>query len=273
MKRITVIGSSGFIGSAVRNKFQLEGYDVYAPARHDLDFSLNLGIIIYCAGYGDCNRPNDVLDANINYLRDILDRANFEKLIYLSSTRVYMGSNSANESSDLVLEINDNRKLFNLTKLVAEDLCLNSNKNTIVVRPSNVYGLALNSSLFLPSIIKDAINKNVVNMYVDKTYSKDYVSVLDVVDIIFRLSMTNNEFEVYNIASGENVTAEDIASILVSNTGCKVIWHDNNVTDVFPVTSISRLKYEFNYKPSCVLSDLKMMILDYKREIGRDYCI
>ncbi|MFN7073919.1 NAD-dependent epimerase/dehydratase family protein, partial [Proteus mirabilis] len=83
-------------------------------------------------------------------------------------------------------------KLFNVTKLVAEYLCVKSKKNVIIVRPSNVYGLALNSSLFLPQIIKNAINNHKVDMYVNCDYEKDYVSVNDVVTVMYKLSETIN---------------------------------------------------------------------------------
>ncbi|MCC9213027.1 hypothetical protein LOK03_08040 [Escherichia coli] len=65
-----------------------------------------------------------------------------------------MNENCAKENADLLICHNDNRKLFNLMKLAAEEICRLSKRNVIIVRPSNVYGLALNSKLFLPQIIK-----------------------------------------------------------------------------------------------------------------------
>ncbi|WP_337242221.1 NAD-dependent epimerase/dehydratase family protein, partial [Proteus faecis] len=77
------------------------------------------------------------------------------------------------------IHTSDNRRLFNITKLAAEEICLKSNKNITIIRPSNVYGTAINSSLFLPSIVRDAIQKKEINMFVSPEYSKDYISVND----------------------------------------------------------------------------------------------
>ncbi|MCV5223230.1 NAD-dependent epimerase/dehydratase family protein, partial [Escherichia coli] len=96
------------------------------------------------------------------------------------------------ETDDLLVTAGDNRKLFNLTKLVAEELCIKSERDVTVVRPSNVYGLALNSTLFLPSIIRHAINNGEINMFVAPEYAKDYVSVNDVAKACVLLAEKQN---------------------------------------------------------------------------------
>lgn len=210
------------------------------------------------------------MDANVNKLKVILTQANFQKLVYISSTRVYLNSRDSAENSDLKICHNDGRKLFNLTKLVAEELCLRSKKNVVVVRPSNVYGLALNSPLFLPQIIKNAINNNHVDMYVSSDYEKDYVSVDDVVAVMYKLAESiTSPGDIYNIASGYNVSAKSIADILISETGCNIQWHKNDTCETFPVITMQKTNSIVPHHYKNVLNDLVDMIKEFKKSQGR----
>ncbi|CAH1597037.1 dTDP-glucose 4,6-dehydratase [Vibrio owensii] len=264
----TVVGGSGFIGKEMVNLLTQQGFDCWVPQKNDESiYTRELGTVIYAAGFGDCkNDPFNVFEANSLLLKNILEKSKFETMIYISSTRVYMNSDDSSVDSNVIIGNEDSRRLFNLTKLVAEELCLLSDRNCIIVRPSNVYGLALNSPLFLPSIIKDAINKGMVNMYVEPSYSKDYISVDDVVRSILNISLLReNNHKVINIASGYNVTAKTISDILVKETSCKVVWHKEKITsENFPITDVSCTKKIIEFNPRSIVEDLVSMINEYK---------
>ncbi|MDC5973695.1 SDR family oxidoreductase [Proteus vulgaris] len=271
MSLYTIFGGKGFIGSEfVKQLIELK-HEVFIPEKNDSTiFSKNLGIVIYAAGYGDCKSdPYNVLEANTVLLSRLLNYAQFKKIIYLSSTRLYMNQDMSFENNDISVFNDDNRRLFNLTKLTSEELCLKSNKDCLIIRPSNVYGLALNSSLFLPTIIKGAIENGFIDMYVSKNYKKDYVSVYDLVSYTIKLIKLNLSHKVINIASGINTSALEIASILENETSCTVNWHPvkPNVEN-FPITDISTIKSILNYTPSYVLDDLASMIQNYKLHLG-----
>lgn len=274
MTKYTVLGGSGFVGSEVVSKLRTLGHEVFAPERGDIGiYNQDLGIVVYCSGYGDCeNSPFDVFYANSELLAKILTTAKFEKLLYISSTRVYMNNKSSLEKADVNVVFSDSRRLFNLTKLLSEELCLNSKRDTVIIRPSNIYGLALNSPLFLPSITRNAINHGEINMYVDKEYAKDYVLVSDVADACIALSLKDDaKNQIYNVASGVNVTAEDIAEILKAKTGCNVIWHQQNKNkEIFPITDITKLRNALpDYQPSSVLKDLSNLIDRFSIEMRK----
>lgn len=266
----TVIGGEGFIGNTIVRSLDKDGEHVWVPKKNDETlFDVDLGTVIYCAGHGDCsNNPFKVLESNTLLLSKILQSASFDRLIYLSSTRVYMDQEGSNEDSFLTISSQDSRRLFNLTKLVSEELLLKSHRDIVIVRPSNVYGLALNSPLFLPSIIKHAINNGKVDMYVSPDYAKDYVSVDDVAELTILLSRDHSvKGGIFNIASGKNVTAKDIASVLEQETGCEIIWNQSAITEVFPVTNISKITNKLNFKPRHVLDDMVSMIAAYKSSL------
>ena len=267
MKSYTIFGGTGFIGSHFVKFLKKMGHSVWIPEKNDSSiFNKKLGIVIYAAGYGNCtDNPYNVLQANTSLLSHILDKGQFDKLIYLSSTRIYMNQSISTEDSSVLINFEDNRKLFNLTKLISEELCIKSNRDCMIIRPSNVYGLSLNSPLFLPSIIRDAVKNKVVNMYVSPNYRKDYISVDDLVNATIKLSELNTPPKIINVASGKNISAEEIAKILKEKTDCNILWNKPlSNYEVFPPINIDKLRRKIQFNPRNVLSDLDKMILEYK---------
>ncbi len=97
LSTFTVLGATGYIGSRLVAHLQAQGHTVWAPARGDAEvFTRPLGHVMYCVGLtADFRtRPFDTVDAHVGLLAEVLRRAQFESLLYLSSTRVYMGAAS-----------------------------------------------------------------------------------------------------------------------------------------------------------------------------------
>jgi nucleoside-diphosphate-sugar epimerase len=271
MSLYTVIGGHGFIGNEIVNKLLQLGHEVFVPKRDDPKLHNEpLGTVIYCAGHGDCQgNPIKVFNSNTKLVADLIQHASFTRFVYISSTRLYMGQETADEQQNLSIITTDNRRLFNLTKLVSEELCLLSNDDVIIVRPSNVYGVAINSPLFLPAITRNAINNGVVDMYVTPQYNKDYVAVSDVANAVCLLAEKSKlKNKIFNIASGINTSASEIANVLAQETGCDINWHKGTTDEVFPITSITAIKEEINFTPLNVLDDLKKMVADFKQTIA-----
>lgn len=266
--KITVFGAGGFIGSHMATYAEKLGYNVFKPDWRNGVPEQHLGTVIYCNGVGDCQRPIDVMYSHVGLLSEIVKKGNFDRLVYLSSTRVYMNSQATNENSNLTITWQDRRKLFNIAKLAGEDVCRSINKDVIILRPSNVYGLALNSPLFLPSIVRDAILNKEVNFAVDKDYSKDYVSIDDLVSVCFEL-LALNLSGTYNVASGVNVSANVISELLVERTNCKVNWHENKNQEVFHKIDIGKVSELIDFTPKSLIEQLSLMIEDFRVQLRR----
>ena len=267
IKKLTVFGGGGFIGSNIMNKASAYGYNVSKGNWKNLSFNEDLGDIIFCLGVGDCSRPSDVLNSHLFILSEIVSKARFNRLTYVSSSRVYLNSNCSSEDTSCTITNSDNRRLFNLVKLAAESYLEASGVNYRIVRPSNVYGNALKSPLFLPSLVRDSILKGEVNMYVPPNYSKDYVFVDDVADLILNITKKSQDV-IYNIASGENICASSIAKILEDRTGCNIIWNDSACSDVFPLTDITKITNEFQFKPQLLENSLEKMIECFRLKLS-----
>jgi nucleoside-diphosphate-sugar epimerase len=266
MKKMTVYGAGGFIGSKVCQLASHYGFKAVRGDWQGIKKGDNLGDVVFASGVGDIAKPNDMLDSHLKLLREIVQKTNFNKITYISSTRVYLGANSGSESSPVSVLPTDARAYFNLLKLTAEKYLQLSGVNHAVIRPSNVYGLALNSPLFLPSIVRDSILKGEVNMHVDPDYSKDYVFVDDVAHAI--LQATKSSFNgIANVASGENISAKEIADALKKYTGCKINWHQNECDDHYPVIDVSILKNDFSIEPRTLDLSLREMILKMKESL------
>lgn len=274
MALYTIFGGRGFIGSEIVSQLNALGHTSFVPSRNDHSiFKRDLGVVIYCAGNGDCkNTPFSVLDANVSLLANILKHSTFTRLIYISSTRVYMNQQHASEHDNLTVCSNDNRRLFNLTKLVGEEICLKSGREVCILRPSNVYGVALGSPLFLPTITRNAIENGNVNMYVSPDYAKDYVSVTDVANCCIMLSTDERAMnKTINIAAGYNITAQQLADTLQKNIKCEIIWHGcDSLSEKFPQTDISSLQRLLpRFNPKNVIDDMNLMIIDFKEKLKK----
>ncbi len=262
--KITIFGSTGFIGQNMSEYAEKNGYEVNKPDWRKGVPKGKLGTLIYCNGVGDCSRPFDVLYSHVDLLSDLVKHAEFDKLVYISSTRLYMNAIDTSENSNLNICSDDKRKLFNLAKLTGEEISLSSNKNVLILRPSNVYGLAVNSPLFLPSLVRDAIRKNEINLYVSKDYSKDYLLVTDLVEYCFKL-IEKQCTGIYNIASGENVSCDTITKMIVKYTATNVVWHPNNTNEKFAPVDISKVSDVINeYSPKKLMNELEQMIINFK---------
>src|SRR5579884_2277402 len=100
----TVIGAQGFIGSHLVSYLGEIGAAVFAPRKGDpAILSEPLGHVFYCAGLTADFRqkPFETIRAHVAYLLDVLQRAHYESLLYLSSTRVYPGATAGREDETL----------------------------------------------------------------------------------------------------------------------------------------------------------------------------
>jgi len=258
--KFTVLGSSGFIGKHLVAHLLASGHEVFGPIRNDpAVFEKPLDHVIYCVGLtADFRqRPFDTVRAHVCYLADLLEKANFESFLFLSSTRVYAGAASGDEHASLIAG-----DLYNLSKLTAESLCFASGRNAVrVARLSNVVGAAdIGSDNFLFALAREALAGRIV-LRVDPASAKDYIHVGDVVQMLPKIAAAGKA-PIYNLASGRQVSHGEWVSKLANLTGCQVDTVADAPLVTFPEVVVTRLREDFGFMPRSVF-DVLPCLLDF----------
>ena len=266
---ITVLGSSGFIGQRLNARLEELKVERYTPARNETVLGRKLGHVIYCIGLtADFrSRPFDTVEAHVCKLLEVLREADFDSLLYLSSTRLYALEGLAAEEDALRIAPLDPSDLYNISKAMGESITLNCGRNTRVARISNVYGGDFASDNFLATLIRESVTRKKLVLQTSSASAKDYVAVDDVVTALVNIASSGRE-RIYNVAGGINVSNNELVASLSNLTGCVVEFSPGAPTLTFPQISIERMQAEFKYTPSQVLNDMAHLVNLYKDNEG-----
>jgi nucleoside-diphosphate-sugar epimerase len=262
MTMFTILGASGTIGRRLVSRLAAAGHEVYAPTRGDPGIHARpLGHAIYAIGMtADFRtRPLETVEAHVCVLRELIARAEFESLTYLSSTRVYGGlpaDSRVDEDSALLVNPNAASDLYDLSKLMGESLCLHAGRGTIrAVRLSNVIGADdPDSQNFLPSLIREA-RTGTVTLRTAPDSAKDYVHIEDVLALLPEIA-TEGRHRLYNLASGRKISHREWTYWLAAKTGCRIEVMPNAPRVEFPAIDIGRVRQEFRFAPRDVLKSV-----------------
>ena len=250
---ITVLGAGGWIGAALVASLQAAGRPVLSIERSNLREwlagSSPQGPLIYAIGLtADFrSRPHATAEAHVGLLSAVLQRPGVERLLYLSSTRVYGRSATTAEATPLPCLSSDPSDLYNLSKLLGEALVLqNSQPSFKVVRLSNVVGPQQPAGTFVGALLEDGRQNGAVTIQQPAETQKDYVALEDVVRLLPLIAEHGAE-RLYNLGSGRNTSHSQVAAWL-DQQGVRVTFAAANAAHPglsFPPLSITRLAAEF----------------------------
>ncbi len=249
----TVLGARGLVGSHLAYTLQQQGEETWCPDRSEQDqlFKRPLGTVYYCAGLTAdfAQRPYDAVEAHVSLLSSILKYAEFERLVYLSSTRLYdsLGAINATEDVTLNFSVADPRHLYDLSKALGENLCLRySEGRGKVARLSCVLGKSLDDG-FLPGLLKQCLGNEGVKVNSSPHFVRDYIGLDDVVALLINVGQRGTQ-DIYNVASGLNIENSQVFSVIEQITGCQ-LQTTSVATCAAPLINIQRIKEEFGFSP------------------------
>lgn len=245
MSAYTVIGAGGFIGSRLVEALRGRGAEVHAPARGDPElFGRDLGRVFYCAGLtGDFMvRPFDTVEAHVGLLSHVLSDARFERLIYLSSTRLYdsLGARGGCEDDVLEFDVAAPRNVYDLSKALGENLCLaRSGGRAAVARLSNVFDWSDAAGGFLSDLLKRARRERAITLASSPQAGRDYIHADDVIAGLLAMDARNAQ-GIVNIARGEAISNAEIAQVFAAH-GWTLELTGGDAPPHGPVCDVSRL--------------------------------
>jgi nucleoside-diphosphate-sugar epimerase len=214
----TILGAAGFVGRRLRSRLEADGWEVFAPAKHDPElFRRDLGTVFYCAGLtADYDsRPFDTVEAHASLVSELARAAGFEKLVYLSSTRLYDGQAKAEVAEDepLILDPADPRRLYDLSKALGENIALTrTGGRGSAARLANVYDWNDDAPGFLSDWLLRARRDRQITLQSSPHIRRDYIHLDDVVAALIAMAAAEAP-GIVNVASGELVSNGEIAAV------------------------------------------------------------
>jgi nucleoside-diphosphate-sugar epimerase len=257
---ITVLGASGFIGSHLVEYLRRSGLEFQAVTRGATLPAGALGHVIYCIGVtADFRqRPYDAVDAHVCTLLDFVRNASFDSLLYLSSTRMYVGrSGVAHEDDDVSVNPLRFDDLYGISKVMGESIVLALGAKGRVARPSNVYGRN-QAATFLTFILDEARQGSIV-FRSPADAVRDYVDADDAAEVLVKIAMSGKE-RIYNLASGVSISNGELANAIARHSGCRVTFAPGAAPAVFPRIDNERIRSEFGFTTKPVIDAIPSLL-------------
>lgn len=265
--KYTVIGGQGFIGSRVSQTLRQRGHTVEVPHRTMPLAGLDLGQVVWCAGLTSDfrTRPLETMEAHVCALVRLLSEAHFDKLIYLSSARVYRDSTHGAESTGVTVNSAVADDFYNISKLAGEAVTLHSKQGRgCVLRLSNVFGAGGHANDFIHAVSSEARDTGQVHFQGARNVARDFIPIEDASELIATIAESGLR-PIYNVASGTQVSNQDVADLL-RHAGIASSFSDEAAS--FPHLNVEPLKEDFGYAPDRIKEKLGAFL--YELLAGRE---
>jgi len=247
--KIYIAGHNGMVGSAIKRKLELEGYNnIITRTSSELNlinqssvsnfFELeNPEYVFLCAAKVGGILANNDYKANFIY-ENIMIQSNIihssylynvKKLLFLGSSCIYPKNAPQPLKEDYLLTglLETTNDAYAIAKISGIKMCeayrKQYNCNFISVMPTNLYGKGdsynLNTSHVLPALIRKIheakINKSpYVEVWGDGKPKREILNVDDLADGCYFLMNNYNDSEIINIGCGEDITITELVHII-----------------------------------------------------------
>ena len=227
--KIAVAGSDGFVGKAVCGQLEqaghevvridlAQGFDLSEPEAADkvpqVECFIHLANLVYVPG----SYENPALYYRVNYMTTLnaleVCRRHKARMVYISSY-VY--------GPPKYLPVDEKHPMhpFNpyaQTKVICEKLCEGYHRDfgvkVSVIRPFNLYGVGQKGKLLIPEIIGQLKEGKTEIQLKAASPRRDYINVVDVARAVCMCAESSEEYEAYNVCSGQSVSVREITETI-----------------------------------------------------------
>jgi len=291
IKKVLVIGGSGFIGSNIVKrclKLNWKVYSTYYKKKLEnnrvnsffLDlskpkipkkFNIYYDHVFFSAGDIDHEDYNSkkILNEHFYSVLELTNKLKTKNFYYFSTADEYK---TTKQKLDEVKSKIFLKTYYALAKHLASQYLLTLHKksifNVIIFRVFIVYGPGQNTYRLIPNIISNLLKKERFKI-LNSNLKKDFLFIDDFIDAIF-LSIKNKKLfgKIVNVGSGKSVSlnylGKKIQSIIKQG---KVIFKNTKKTkSLSQFSSINLIKKNTNWKPKVTLDEgLMKTINDFKK--------
>ncbi|CCQ53630.1 NAD-dependent epimerase/dehydratase family protein [Crocosphaera watsonii] len=235
IKRVIIMGHSGFIGSNLSKFFNnhVRGVEVIGRSLPDFDLTQESDVfslaslcdqqtaIVMCSAIK--RQLGDTLDAfsqnvqMVSNLCRLLEKYPVKRLIYFSSAAVY-GEDIHNTNITETTPVHPT-SYYGGAKYTSEFLLRKQfsklpESSLVCLRPATIYGPGDSGSAYSPSgFIRSALNQDTITLWGDGTELREFLFIEDVVKLVDQL--TFNEYDgVLNLVSGKSYSFRDILNLI-----------------------------------------------------------
>ena len=270
MKNILIIGGSGYLGSNIVSKLiknKKFNITLLSSTEDENNFGLDMNIVK--GKLKDFDKINVVIkkyriDTILHLASSILPNSSYEELlkeeidiivptqniIRLCSKKeikfVFFSSGGAVYGETKIKEIKETHPLnpisyYGFAKKRIEDFiqfeARNNNLKFLILRPSNPYGGYINYNNkhgLILAIINCIKNNKILNIYVDKNTTRDFIHIDELVDSVARLLKSKNINGCFNIGTGLGTSISEICDFFLNKfpNRFRVKYHENLINDV-----------------------------------------
>lgn len=243
MSNVLVTGSSGQVGSEIRELSSNYLYRFYFTDKNELDISNlqdvrrhiienSIDTIINCAAYTAVDKAQSEIELadKINHLAvknlAMLSNEFGIKLIHISTDYVFDGTNFKPYTED---DVTNPQSIYGQTKLDGEKAILEYNlKNSIIIRTSWVYSYY--GANFVKTMLRLGKEKESLGVIFDQigtpTYAKDLArAILEIIqNSTLKIKNSSPQTEIYNFSNEGAVSWYDFAKEIMkmAKLDCKI---------------------------------------------------
>jgi len=198
----------------------------------DVDFIFNLAALAYPKA---CNEnPKLAFDVNVSGIMNMLLLAKekaVEKFVFPSSAQLY-GRYPKYLPVDEKHPIEYTENFYDLTKRLGEDLCNSFHDKygvpVVFFRLFNSFGPRQNTEYLIPTIIQQALEKGVVELWNEKP-TRDFTFVTDTVGAFVKAAESTYCGGPINIGSGTETSVGDIGHQIANTLGAEIKFLNKEV--------------------------------------------